>query len=295
MRRVSVGHFVLDEGFVQVVEWNFHVEGKASTSGEDALDEWNYFADLRVSCVVSLGVSAIYDALGIPDDQELAWVLVARSTSTPLITASSPFVVKDGIQEVAFDVPSSALGGILTVDLEMGVSQPTSGALPPFAPSRVGHTVFRTSSKVALEGDAGQLPILPVSFKNHGIKNPASSWWWLRVLSSDLLDSANSALWMWLNTDSDILRTLIEQPDSEAGKIWVRFLKVDFVRQLLRVAMDHPDLGDAEEYPEGSMGALLIGVIKLVGSSVEEVKSRYFEDAGLVEANLQGAVNGGES
>ena len=43
------------------------------------------------------------------------------------------------------------------------------------------------------------------------------------------------------------------------------------------------------------MGALLMGVVKLVGSSVEEVKSRYFEDGGLVEANLQGTVNGGEN
>lgn len=294
MRKVSVGHLVLDEGLVEVADWTYFVEGKAALASTEALDDWNYFSDLRVSCLVSLNLPAIQEALGIPNDQELAWVLVARSTSTPLITAASPCAVKDGVQEVSVEIPSSGLGGVLTVELEMGLPLPSSGALRPFAPSRCGHTVFRVSSQIVLEGDAGQLPILPVSFKNHGIKNPGASWWWLRLLSGHLFDSANSALWMWLNTDNDSLRVLIEQPDSEAGKLWMRFLKVDFVRQLLREALTHPELSDDEEYPEGSLGALFMGVIKLVGSSVKEVRSRYSEDGGLVEANLQGAVQGGE-
>lgn len=293
MRRVSVGHLVLEEGMVDVAEWTYFVEGKPLGAGTESLDDWNYFSNLRVSCIVSLDLAAVYEMLGVPEDQELAWVLVARSTSNLLITASNPCVVRDGVQEIACELPSSDLGGVLTVDLEMGLTQPVIDTLSPFAPSRIGHTVFRTFSRVVLEGDAGQLPILPVSFKSHGVKNPGSSWWWLRFLSNDLLDSANSALWMWLNTDNDLLRVLIEQPDSEPGKTWMRFLKVDFVRQLLREALSHPELNDVDEYPDGSLGALLKGVIKLVGASVEEVRSRYSEDGGLVEANLQGAVNGG--
>lgn len=294
MRRVSLGHLVLDEGLVSEVEWTYILEGRTASACLEPLEDWNFFSNFRVSCIVDLSLPTISEALGLATGHELSWVLVATSTATPLIEASRPFTVKDGVQEVSFDLPSSSFGGVLTVDLEMGLSVPPTDLSRSFSPSRVGHTVFRTSSRVVLEGDAGQLPILPVSFSDHGVKNPSSSWWWLRFMSRDLLDSANSALWMWLNTDNDILQALLDRPDSEVGATWVRFLKVDFVRQLLREAVCHPGLSDAEEYPDGSLGALLMGVIRLVGSSLEEVKRRYAEDGGLVEANLQGAVNGGE-
>ncbi|MFC7861355.1 hypothetical protein ACFQ9D_12760 [Arthrobacter koreensis] len=294
MRRVSLGHLVLEEGTVKVVEWSYFLEGRTMLAGMEALEDWNFFSNFRVSCRVDLNLAAIIEGLGLSVGDELSWVLVATSTATPLIEASSPCAVKDGIQEVSFELPSSSFGGVLRVELEMGLSEPPTRVSSPFSPSRVGHTVFRTSSRVVLEGDAGQLPILPVSFSNYGVKNPSSSLWWLRFMSTDLFYSANSALWMWLNTENNILLTMLDRPDSEVGATWLRFLKVDFVRQLLREALTHPGLSEAEEYPEGSLGALLMGVVRLVGPSLDEVKSRYAEDAGLVEANLQGLVNGGE-
>lgn len=290
MRTVSVGHLVLEEGMVEDPRWEFSINGTTVKLEEGRILDWNYFSDIRVVCTIELDLGAARRYLEADEDLALAWVIVARSSASPLITTSSPLDVRGGVQEVTMDIPGSVLGGILTVGLQMGVSAPSrSGS--SFAPSRAGHVVYQSATQVILEGDAGQLPILPVSFSDHGIPNPSSSLWWLRLLSRDLQDQANAALWMWINTDNPELDPLVRQRDSEANDVWMRVLKIDFVRQLLREAIAHPDLEDTSDYPDGSLGALLLGVTRLVGTSLDEVRSRYTDDPGRVEADLQGAVN----
>lgn len=291
MRTVSVGHLVLEEGMVEDPRWEFSINGTAAKLEEGRILDWNYFSDIRVVCTVELDLGVVRRHLEADEDLGLAWVIVARSSASALITTSSPLDVCGGVQEVTMDIPGSVLGGTLSVGLQMGVSAPSDSG-STFAPSRAGHMVYQRSTQVILEGDAGQLPVLPVSFSDHGIPNPSSSLWWLRLLSRDLQDQANAALWMWINTDNPELEPLVTQRDSEANDVWMRVLRIDFVRQLLREAVAHPDLEDISDYPDGSLGALLLGVTKLVGASLDEVRSRYADDPGRVEADLQGAVNG---
>lgn len=290
-----MGHLVVEDGTIESPEWEYSVNGQIAKLTGGSLPDWNYFSDLDVSCNMTLDLASLRQELQVPQDLVLAWVLIARSTSSPVITTSTPLPVTGGAQEVAITVPASTLGGVLTLELEMGVLSPSEEPPGDFAPSQVGHTVYRTSSKIVLEGDGGQLPILPVSFTDHGITNPKSSLWWLRVLSQDLHDPAGATLWMWLNTDNPQLHPLIDHVDSEAGDLWMQVLKIDFVRQLLREALSHADLDESRDYPEGSLGALLLGVVKLVGSSLNEVRSKYSDDPGRVEADLQGVVNGSGS
>lgn len=295
MRKISVGHLVVEEGTINPPEWQYSVNGHIATLSGSTLPDWNYFSDLNVSCAVTVDLASLRQDLLVPQDLTLAWVLIARSTTSAVITSGVPTPVIDGRQEVSMDVPASTLGGALTVELEMGVASVSKLPSASFAPSRVGHTVYRTSSRVVLEGDAGQLPILPVSFTDHGISRPKSSLWWLRVLSRDLYDPAGASLWMWLNTDNPQLQPLIDHSELESGEVLMQLLKIDFIRQLLREALGHTELGDSEDYPEGSLGALLLGVVKLVGTSIDVVRSKYIDDAGRVEADLQGIVNGSGS
>lgn len=294
MRTISVGHLVLEEGMVEDPRWEFSINGAIAKLEERRVLDWNYFSDISVTCTVEVDLGAVRQCLEIAEDLTLAWVIVARSSVSPLITTSPPLEVCAGPQEVTMNIPGTVLGGILTLGLEMGVSSPSSRKEgSSFAPNRAGHVVYQNATQIVLEGDAGQLPILPVSFSDHGVPNPSSSLWWLRLLSKDLQDQANAALWMWLNTDNPELDPLIQQKESEASDVWMRVLKIDFVRQLLREAISHPDLEEASDYPDGSLGALLLGVTRLVGTSLEEVRSRYADDPGRVEADLQGAVNVG--
>lgn len=291
MRTISVGHLVLDGDAVENPAWRFFLNGQPAAPADGALPDWNYFASLGVSCNIAVDLPSVYATLQLGPDALLSWVLVARSSGSPLISASSPVPVVHGIQQIQVQVPASDLGGTLALELQMSLQVPPATTMGRFAPSKIGHRVFSTTTRIVLEGDADQLPLLPVSFGDQGIRNPSSALWWLRLLSRDLHDSASSSLWLWINTDNPQLRPLIEQSESEVADVWMRWLKVDFVRQLLREALSASALDVSKEYPEGSLGALFLGVVRLLGSSLDEVKSRYDDDPGRVEAELQALVN----
>lgn len=88
------------------------------------------------------------------------------------------------------------------------------------------------------------------------------------------------------------MEPLIEQSDTTSSLIWLQFLQIDFVRQLLCEAIRHPDLDTSITYPDGSLGELLTGVVKLVGPSIQSVQAEHQDDPGRVEAKLQAVVNG---
>jgi hypothetical protein len=290
MRSVSVGHLVLDDEQVAQPQWEFALNGQATAVTDGALTDWNYFTDISVGCTVSADLKEVRETLSTGDDTGFAWVLIARSTGSPVITASRPVEVKGVPQEIRMELPAASLGGSLTVELQMAVCRAPAVTSHSFSPSKVGHTVYSAETRVALEGDGGQLPLLPVSFKSQGIKNASTALWWLKVMSHDLYAPANAALWLWLNTDNEVLRPLLESAGSEGGATWLQFLKIDFTRQLLREALTNKDLDTSLSYPEGSFGEVLTSVVHLVGSSLENVRSKYEEDPGQVEAELQAIV-----
>jgi hypothetical protein len=160
----------------------------------------------------------------------------------------------------------------------------------PFAPKRLGNTVFRNDRKIVLEGTAPRLPMLPVSFAEHGIAGSSTSLWWLRLTTRDLAASASAAIWLWLNADNPFISRMLEDSDSSESDAWLRFLEVDFMRQLLREAISSDELSLQTDYPEESLGYVLSSVVRLLGESLDQVRQRYREDPGRVEAELQSKV-----
>lgn len=292
MRLISYSHNVLDDDAIVSIDWQYSINGQMVQPTEDVLADWNYYTDITVSASVALSVSDAKGTIGLGADARICWVLIARSTGTPVITRSVPRVAVNGPQEISLRIPASALGGVLSMELVLSLFEPSLSNTSPFAPTEVGHVIYSATTKVRLEGTSGQVAILPTSFKDQGLSNPSSGLWWLRMMSQDLDDSASGSIWVWLNTDNPLMSPLIEQTGSEVSLLWLKFLKLDFTRQLLREALQHPDLDPHTQYLEGSLGALFTSVIKLLGPSIDIVKSKYIEDPGRVEAELQGAIEG---
>lgn len=290
MKSISFGYLVLDESQILPPTWEFALNGRAVPHATGVLDDWNYFADISASCTVDADLPQIRRQLEVSSDLKLGWVLVARSSGSPVITASRPVEVTGVSQEVAIEIPAANIGGTLYLEISMTVLDPGDGARSPFAPSKVGHVVYSTSTTLVLEGEGGQLPILPVSFEGQGIKNAGSSMWWLKIMSHDLHAPANASLWLWLNTDNEQIRPLLETPESELGSVWLQFLKTDFSRQLLREALASSDLDLSERYELGTLGDVLSSVVRLVGSDIDGVRAKHADDPGLVEAELQAVV-----
>lgn len=292
MKYVSLGHLALSHGVVHDLDWQFSVDHQVVRPKDEALDEWNHFSTVGVTCALTLDIDEVRRELEIANDLKLSWFIIAKCKPSPVAISSHAHPLVDGRQEISLNLPPGSVSGQLDLEISLAVTAPSKIHVANFAPSKVGQAVYRSKSRLILEGTAGQLPFLPVSFAEQGVPHSSSSLWWLRFLTRDLEESANSALWMWINTDNSELEPLLEQTDSVNSLLWLKFLKVDFMRQLLLEAIRNPDLDTDTSYSEGSLGELLTGVVRLVGSSIQDVRSDYRDDPGYVEAKLQAIVNG---
>ncbi|MFB0836110.1 hypothetical protein ACX8Z9_14190 [Arthrobacter halodurans] len=282
---------VVDDPEAVDVTWEFALNGRVTSVESGFLKDWNYYSTVSVSCMVSVDVGAVRNELSISEETRLGWVLVARCSGSPVISASRPLDVAGGSQELRMELSGSSLGGVLTVELTMVTLDVPTFVTSPFAPSKLGHVVLSRETRLTLEGSGGQVPILPVSFAGQGITNPSTAMWWLKVMSRDLHASADAVLWLWLNTDNKLLQPLLERPDGDVGTTWMHLLRTDFVRQLLREALASEEIDTSEQYPEGSLGELLTSVVNLIAPSIAVARAKFEEDPGRVETELQAIVN----
>jgi hypothetical protein len=175
-------------------------------------------------------------------------------------------------------------------ELSLGVIGNVANPIDRFAPHLLGHLVFAQSDRLQLEGNGGQLPLLPVSFKEQGVTPSESGLWWLRINHVELDAPASSALWLWLNSDNSEISALLESSTDQQQQMLTTFMAVDFSRQLLNVALTVDDLDLDTDYPESSLGLTLAGIVRLIGETLPQVRLAYQTDPGAVEARLQAVV-----
>lgn len=290
MQSVSFGHLTIPLESVPRLSWELAVGEHALDDGQEVAEQWTYYDDVNVSCSFDLDLELARNQLLLPPLATIGSILIARSSGTPLVLTSDVLPVVGGKQHIYFSVPADQISGTLFLEFQIVLVDDLEPGVHPLSPSRVGHTVFRAHRKLALEGSAPRLPMLPVNFSDHGIADSEKSLWWLRLMTRDLYASASSAVWLWMNAENKSIQSMLDDPDASESKVWLKFLEVDFLRQLLREALSHDELGLSVEYPEDSLGAVLSGVVRLLGESIEFVRSRYTDDPGRVEAELQSRI-----
>lgn len=285
--QTSVSHLTIPPELAPTLEWNIAVNGEYLDPDDTMVKDWQYFLDLDISVHGRCDVDAVLEAVGLPPTAILRFVLTARS-SAPGVIASQPVRLRDEFA-AGLHVPGSMLGGTLELTGVIATDVVPDGA-EPLAPRRQGHWLYRTSRRLTLEGDAPRLPLLPVSFEDQGIEDASHSLWWLNILDHELERPTNDCLWLWVNTDSPVIQKMLEKPSDPTSRVWSKVLQLDFVRELLNLAMgeDHLDLDIT--YPEGSLGSTLAGVVRLLSTSLEDLRLRHQSDPGRLEAELQGKV-----
>lgn len=260
--------------------------------GETICEDWTYYDNIYVKCSFGLDLGATLDRLRLPSSALLGAVLIARSSVPPSIVRSDVHNIRNGRQQIYLTVPGHQVSRALTLEFQISLLHAGHTFESPFAPRRLGNTVFRVERKIILEGVAPRLPMLPLSFADHGIASSDNSLWWLRLTTRDLAASASAAIWLWLNIDNASISHMLEDSDSTDAQAWLQFLELDFMRQLLREALSNDELSLQVSYPEESLGHVLSSVVRLLGLSLDQVRQRYQEDPGRVEAELQAKVGG---
>lgn len=290
MRAISLGHLTIPLESVPKLSWQLAIGDTVLPDGQDVAEQWTYHDDVNVSCSFSLDFEDALSRLMLPPGSSLGAVMVARNSGTPIVLVSDVLPVTGGQQELYFSVPADQLSGTLSLEFQIALTSEAGPGAHLLAPRKAGHIVFSSNRRLVLEGTAPRLPMLPVNFSDHGIPNASGSLWWLRLMTRDLYASASSAVWLWLNVENKSIKSMLDNPDAVEAEVWLQFLEIDFLRQLLREALSHDDLELTAEYPENSLGSALSGVVRLLGESAEYVRTRYEDDAGRVEAELQAKI-----
>ncbi|MGJ0386109.1 hypothetical protein [Paenarthrobacter nicotinovorans] len=259
-------------------------------SGEEVAEGWTYYDDIHVTCSYEIDLADALSRLQLPGDASLGAVLIARCSGTPIVQTSGVEIVRTGFQQLSFTVPAEQLAGTLSLEFQISSAQTLTFGVNAISPHKLGHTVFRMDRRLILEGTAPRLPMLPVRFSEYDLQDSQESLWWLKLMTKDLHASAASAIWLWMNIENQSVQAMLDNPDASESGVWLKFLKIDFARQLLREALDHEELTLSEGYPEASLGHALSGVVRLLGETVEYVRARYNDDPGRVEAQLQAKV-----
>lgn len=292
MQAISFGYLTLPIQQVSTLAWEISIGDSPLAGEQTAAEDWTYYDDILIKCSFELGLEDALGSLRLPATARLGAVLVARSSGTPLIIASDVCRLRGGRQQIYLTVPGSQVSGALSLEFQVSLLDAGDVLASPLAPKRLGNTVFRVERKVLLEGIAHRLPMLPVSFADHGIVGSDNSLWWLRLTTRDLTASASSAIWLWLNVENAFITRMLENSETPESAAWLRFLEIDFMRQLLREALGSDELSLEVPYAEESLGYVLSSLVRLLGNSLEQLRLRYQEDPGRVEAELQAKVGG---
>lgn len=289
MKQTSLGHYTATSEGIRALKWVYYV-------GEDEIDpelpgqeSWNRDQRLVIECNVDIDLDLVRRQTYTDDRTSLAWIIIARSDA-PKVLASKPVRAKPGQQRIMLAAPGGDIAGRVKTELTLGVVGEVTAPLDRFAPHLPGHRVFTTYDGLRLEGNGAQLPLLPVSFKEHGVMPGGHGLWWLRVNHLELEAPASSALWLWLNSDNPDIAALLDNSNEPQHRMLANFMAIDFSRQLLSLALTVEDLDLEADYPEHSLGVTLAGVVRLVGETLPQVRLAYQTDPGSVEAKLQALV-----
>jgi len=290
MRTISLGYLTIPLESLPKLSWKLALGDAVLPEGQEVAEQWTYHDDVNVTCSFSLDLEDARSRLMLASESSLGAVIVARSSGTPIVLASDVVLVVGGQQVLHFSVPADQLSGTLSLELQIALTADAGSDAHALSPNKAGHIVFRSERRLVLEGTAPRLPMLPVNFSDHGIPNGSGALWWLRLMTRDLHATASSAVWLWMNVENKSIQSMLDNPDVPESEVWLKFLEIDFLRQLLREALSHDELELTIDYPDNSLGSALSGVVRLLGESVDYVRSRYKDDPGRVEAELQAKV-----
>jgi hypothetical protein len=133
---------------------------------------------------------------------------------------------------------------------------------------------------------------MPVAFDQAGIAGGRNGAWALVLESVDLTASGPGSLLLYLNTSHERIRGLLGGDFSEAqSKELKDTIHYDVTRQLVTLALRHDELDEGEEFEEGTLGDLLIGILRrhFPDRDLKTLRGDYETSPGELEAELQAA------
>ena len=292
MRVVSRGYLSLLGSDVQIDPWSISLGDADSQASPVELQDWSYYQPVKVKVSVVAEKSNLLRRLQLGDDAVLAVVVIWTSPGTSLRGASVVVPVGANETPVEFELDGGLLRGDLRLECQIVLKRASDQELSPLAPREPGAVVWSSEHSIRLEGTGSRMPVIAVPFSEHLSDTGHHGLWWLQVTSSDLSSPAESALWMWLNEENVMIQDLLGFPENDGPIVTQHLLKLDFYRQLVEVGLRNEDFSLEEEYPVGSLGAVIADPVSLLGRHLSELRSILSNDPHRLEAEIQSRLGG---
>lgn len=281
---------------VDVVATGPWLQVGATTLAELAheLPDWDYDTVLRLRRPLRVDGLRARRSCGLHPDAQLDLSVVWAATSSALRGRAwqAPLPADDDVElEIEIELPGKELGGRL--DLETVMTLRTVGTQPgsPATPTRSGSVLWRDVHPLLLQGDAVLLPISVVDFAD--LIYPTGAAWHLE-LGHNLDAQALGSILLLVNERREIVTTALASASdpSDADLRVLSMIRTDVVRSLIERALTDEDFDAGEDYPTGSIGALLAAVLRTAfpDRSVDGLKRDRTYNPTLFTTRIQNAT-----
>jgi hypothetical protein len=258
-RPISLGFLEPSEHRVQPDKWLVIAGVGLEYEAPEVLPDWDYFTPIHAVRRLKVDLAKLLEESGLGAGTKVNGLVTWHATGTGLRGAGSPVGLVDGDNTIEVVVPGYLLGQRLNLSSCIVVGAEPERA-NPLAARRPGSFLWRDSYQLILEGSGSRFPIVPLPFDDAGLAGGRAAGWCLMLDSEDLSDSGIGNLRLYLNSSQPAIRALLANPDGQRDL--AAYLQYDVTRQLLTLALRHPDLDLTQEYDPGSLGELLALVVE---------------------------------
>ncbi len=278
-------------------EWRLTVRGHER---EDAryLRDWDCTTDVRAETQVQVEHQSVLSQTHLTDDDTIALVIVAQSTTVPHVQVSDPTVITgSGTFTVSLDLVPHETGG--TVSLERQLLLQGRRSDDPTSASEPGSILWADSENfvVELEGEHSRFPSEQVDFSKAGL--PSRAMWSLHIEDADLNRNVLSTVRLHLNSTHHVVRAVLSADNEPLADVVGDMINLDVARRLITRALANSEFDpEKEDYEEGSLGATYTQLLRRAFDSqnVYQVRQLRNNDETRFEAELQdrfGPTDGG--
>jgi len=290
---VSRGYLTISDDQVRHDPWSISLANTDAESSAEQLRDWSYYQPVVAKITVVAEIEDLYRSLALDESAELSLVILWVSSGTSLRGASAPVSLEQNETSAILEIDGGVLRGDVRFEAQIFLSRPSGSLISELAPQVVGSVVWQSNHVVRLEGSGSRMPVLALPFSEHVPAGGDHAMWWLQVAQeSDFDAAADSVLWMWLNSENAAIQEMLESPSSDSARLTQRFLKIDLYRQLVQLGLRSLDFDLNEDYPSGSLGAVITAPMRLLGTDLMQLRGQFEHDAQGLEVTIQARLGG---
>lgn len=280
------------EDVVVVEPWRLVTED-GEIPAPEALPDWDYQMDLHLRRTVRVDLSRARSQSGLPTAAALMLAAVWTATGSNLSGPAQQIrLTDDGTRRVDLDVRlrGADLGGLLLLDTALVLAERRSDAHPS-SPRRAGSVLWSDRDTLRLQGDAPQFPMAVIDFARTSFPDGAA---WHLQISGSLESATMGSLLLLINERNTVTATAFKNAGKPGpvDRIVLSAVYADAARTMIEHALGTDDFVEDSDFPDGSLGATLIGLFDQLfpGQSITDIRLRRHQSPALFASDLQAAV-----